>query len=167
MSFFIHGYLLRKLYFTQRADMNALSQAMLAFALVWLVMSMVLFFFKIQCRVPYPELFARIRSFEQLSFYRSIGLPVYRWLLLHSPFRFANTSIYLKEKRGKAALMQLHTKILEAEWAHIINILLILIAMLFYAEIRWWLLFWNMVFNVYPVFLQRYNRLRISRIYTI
>lgn len=166
MSFFIHGYLLRQLYFTQRNGMDALSGALLAFALVWLVMSMVLFFFKIQCRVPYPALFAQMRSFERLSFYERIGVPVYRWLLLHSPFRFANTSIYLKDKRGKAALLVLRTKILEAEWAHIINVLLVLIAMLFYTEIRWWLVLWNVVFNVYPVFLQRYNRLRIEQMHS-
>jgi hypothetical protein len=165
MSFFIHGYLLRQLYFTQRNGMDALSGALLAFALVWLVMSMVLFFFKIQCRVLYPEAFSQLRTFEGRSFYEKLGIRLYRWMLLHSPFRFANTSVYLKDKRGKAALLALRTKILEAEWAHIINLLLVLIAMLFYAEIRWWLLLWNVVFNVYPVFLQRYHRLRIEQMH--
>lgn len=157
--------MLHQLYFVQRDGLSGIKSALLAFALVWLVMSMVLFFFKIQCRVPYPVWVSRFRTFEGVLFYQQLGVRAFRWLLLHSPFRFANTQIYLHQSRSKQSVELLHRRMLEAEWAHIINVLLVFIATFVYQEIAFWLLVWNVVFNLYPIFLQRYNRLRISRLH--
>lgn len=164
ISFFIHGFFLREAYLTQAKGLTTFASALLSFGIVWLIMSMVLFFFKIQCHVPFPDDIKRFRSFENNAFYRRFGVRAYRWLLLRSPFKLMNSGVYLGGLRGKMALERLLIKMEEAEWAHFINFFLVVIAWLLYTHLVPWLLFWNVIFNVYPILLQRYHRLRISKL---
>lgn len=164
ISLFLHGFFLRAAYFTQVNGLTSLESILLSLGIVWLIMSMVLFFFKIQCHVPYPEGIKRLREFENPGLYNLFGIKAYKWLLLRSPFKLLNGGVYLHEMRGKKALSKLLLKMEEAEWAHFINFFLVMISLPLYAHLAPYLLFWNVIFNVYPILLQRYHRLRIVKL---
>ncbi|MEX2597438.1 MAG: hypothetical protein WEC59_10965 [Salibacteraceae bacterium] len=164
MLLLISGYFIHKLYLKQLKELKGHEEGMLAFALVWMVMLVVLLAFRIQCGFPYPESIKHFKSWETKTFYHRFGVRQFRWILLHSPFKYANGTIYLKQARGRIALERLLLKMEEAEWAHIINAVFVFIASIVMWQLTLWLILWNIVFNIYPIFLQRYHRLKINDI---
>lgn len=164
ISIFIHGYLFVHIYRIQNQPLSITESAMIAFGLTWLQLLFVLVLFKIQCNLRPPIWVLRFREFENKSFYDRMGVKTYRWLLLHSPFRYANGDIYLKSARGRSALKSILPKMEEAEFAHMIGFVLLTLASLIYSQLTFWLILYNLIFNLYPIMLQRYHRMRILRL---
>ena len=116
---------------------------------------------------PYmPAGWLRIRRCERGGLYRWLGVLIYRWLLLRSPFAGLNKRIHLRSRMG---LPELERHMREAEVGHYITFALMLALTVFFALLRdprffLWLSLCNLIGNVYPIWLQRYNRMRVHRL---
>ena len=125
--------------------------------LVWLMRHMVQFSF--------PPGYYRPRSFEiDGGPYRRLGVETFKWLLFKSRIELLNTSARLSH--GRTGLQCLERGIREAETDHVIALLVMVVVTIHAAVNAWWplvgwLLLVNVVANVYPIMLQRYNRARL------
>ncbi len=99
--------------------------------------------------------------------YVSFGINFYRKLLVWMGWERLNKKSKPVEKNTKA-LIQLHYHTKQDELGHLIIMFIVLgftiiVAFKFGISKSLWLLFSNILLNVYPIFLQRYNRPRIER----
>lgn len=99
--------------------------------------------------------------------YESLGIDFYRKLLRWTGWEKLNKKSKPVEKNTKA-LIYLHYRTKQDELAHIIIMVIVLgfnvfVAFKFGVLKSLWLLILNILLNLYPVFLQRYNRPRIER----
>lgn len=99
--------------------------------------------------------------------YESFGIHFFRKLLVGIGWEKLNKKSKPVEKNAKA-LTYLHYRTKQDELGHLI-IMLIVLGFTVYAAFRFgilqslWLMTLNILLNVYPVFLQRYNRPRLER----
>jgi len=99
--------------------------------------------------------------------YESIGINFFRKLLVWIGWEKLNKKSNPVEKNTKS-LTDLHYQTRKSELGHVI-ILLIVLGVNFFVAFKFgvlkslWLLGLNILLNVYPIFLQRYNRPRIAR----
>ena len=104
------------------------------------------------------------KNFESLPLFRRLGVDYFRLFLIKSPFRYLNQRVYLKGRKGYYDKFIEETK--QSETSHILSFSVALIIQFLYLdENRWdlfyWLLFFNILMNIYPILLQRYNRIRV------
>ena len=99
--------------------------------------------------------------------YESIGINFFRKLLVWIGWEKLNKKSNPVEKNTKS-LTDLHYQTRKSELGHVV-ILLIVLGVNFFVAFKFgvlkslWLLGLNILLNVYPIFLQRYNRPRIAR----
>lgn len=138
-----------------------------AWALNFLLMAGVLTFtetLKAQLAVPYYN----EKPWEQGGkIYRSLGINFFRKLLVWIGWEKLNKKSNPVEKNTQA-LTHLHYRTKQAELGHLIILIIVLgfnifVAFKFGILKSLWLLVLNILFNLYPIFLQRYNRPRIER----
>jgi hypothetical protein len=106
----------------------------------------------------------RKKKIESLEFYRALGVEFFRNRLINSPFKKLNQRVYLKGRKDYIAVFLEETK--RSETSHLIGLL---IGMFFHivfivnnAVIALVCsVFFNLVMNLYPILLQRYNRIKI------
>lgn len=129
----------------------------LSMTLVWLVRHVVPF--------ALPPGYYRLLPFEiDGCVYRRAGVVRFKWLLFKSRIELLNFSARLAH--GKTGLLGLERGIREAETDHAIA-LAVMVAISTYTIMNaWWpltgwLLLTNVVANVYPIMLQRFNRARL------
>ncbi|SKB87035.1 glycosyl-4,4'-diaponeurosporenoate acyltransferase CrtO family protein [Dyadobacter psychrophilus] len=99
--------------------------------------------------------------------YESFGVNFYRKLLVWTGWEKLNKKSNPIEKNTKA-LTHLHYRTKHSELGHLIIFIIVLgfnifVAIEFGIIQSLWLLILNILLNLYPVFLQRYNRPRIER----
>jgi hypothetical protein len=99
--------------------------------------------------------------------YRSLGIHFYRKLLVWIGWEKLNKKAAPVEKNTEA-LIHLHNRTKKSELGHLIILIIVLgfnifVAFKFGIVKSLWLLILNILFNLYPVLLQRYNRPRIER----
>ena len=99
--------------------------------------------------------------------YEHFGINFFRKLLVWIGWEKLNKKSNPIEKNTKA-LMNLHYQTKKAELGHVIILLIVLgfnvfVAFKFGVLSSLWLLVLNILLNLYPIFLQRYNRPRIER----
>lgn len=99
--------------------------------------------------------------------YESLGINFYRKLLVWVGWEKLNKKSNPIEKNTKA-LMHLHYQTKQSELGHIVILLIVLgfnifVAFQFGIIKSLSLLILNVLFNLYPILLQRYNRPRIAR----
>ncbi|MNS96099.1 hypothetical protein D3C72_1303830 [compost metagenome] len=138
-----------------------------AFSLNFLLMACVLTFteaLKSQFTSPY----FKEKAWEKRGkVYESFGINFYRKLLVWIGWEKLNKKSKPVEKNTKA-LINLHYRTKQDELGHIIILIIvlgfnILVAFKFGVLQSLWLLILNILLNLYPVLLQRYNRPRIER----
>lgn len=100
--------------------------------------------------------------------YESLGINFYRKLLVWTGWEKLNKKSKPVEKNAKA-LIHLHYRTKQDELGHIIIFFIVLGFNVFVAFKlgilkSLWLLALNVLLNLYPIFLQRYNRPRIERV---
>ena len=101
---------------------------------------------------------------------KKIGALHFGWLVKNSFMRFFNQNVYLKGKRDKATLEKLIDEMTQAEVGHLIGFLFVLIVNIYMlisgADILFvvGIFLANIVFNLYLVFIQQYNKRRIKRL---
>lgn len=99
--------------------------------------------------------------------YKSLGINFYRKLLVGIGWERLNKKSKPVKKKTKT-LIHLHYRTKQDELGHII-ILIIVLGFNIYVAYKFgvlkslWLLVLNIILNLFPVFLQRYNRPRIER----
>ncbi|UKJ07015.1 hypothetical protein [Solitalea lacus] len=99
--------------------------------------------------------------------YEYLGINFFRKLLVWTGWERLNKKSNPIEKNTKA-LMNLHYQTKKSELGHLIILLIVLgfnvfVAFKFGVLKSLWLLILNVLLNLYPIFLQRYNRPRIER----
>ena len=99
--------------------------------------------------------------------YESFGINFYRKLLVWIGWEKLNKKTKPVEKNSKA-LMHLHYQTKQSELGHLIIFIVVLgfnvaVAFKFGILKSLWLLVLNVLLNLYPILLQRYNRPRIER----
>jgi hypothetical protein len=105
------------------------------------------------------------KSFESMRLYKLLGVEVFRKLLIKSPFRKLNQRVYLKGRKEYVAIFHEETK--RSETSHLIGLFIGVCFTIYFFyvnnKIQGYLsLFFNLVMNVYPILLQRYNRIKIA-----
>ncbi len=138
-----------------------------ALALNFLLMACVLVFTETM-KSPLNSPFFKEKTWERNGkLYASLGINFYRKLLVWTGWERFNKKSKLVEKNTKA-LLNLHYRTKQDELAHLIIMLIVfefnvVVAFKFGFLKSLWLLILNVLLNLYPVFLQRYNRPRIER----
>lgn len=99
--------------------------------------------------------------------YENLGIKIYKFVLFRSPFVFLNKGLKLN-KNDKPQIIELENKMRIVEFGHLIGLILIFALVPIMAYRSWkfslWLIIFNILFHIYPIFLQRFNRHRIKRL---
>lgn len=137
-----------------------------AFLLVWLSMcwvTLVLAAFPLRLPAAYYELRPGERDGRR---YEMLGVLVAKRVLRRGPLRIFNPKLHLPGVRDAESLAKLDAAMRGAETNHVIMFLVVALVIA-HAMVRgWWdaaawTLLFNVLINVYPVMLQRYNRGRL------
>lgn len=163
-----HIFFVLLVYFLNKDNNSHLWISIVSVWISGIVMSYLYYMSKIVV-FSFNEHYLRIRKFEYSGrFYKIAGLKIFKIILLHSPFKFLNVNIHFK-KKSKTELSLVRKEMEKVETGHIIAFIITLIITFVLAFLRSpkfivWMTLFNIVFNVYPVFLQRFNRRRINTI---
>lgn len=101
---------------------------------------------------------------------KRLGVLALGWLIRKSFMGKFNQKLYLKGEWNRHILEQLKKDMTDAESGHLIAFILlqIMIVFLFFWGIAFWQIVaytvFNIIFNLYLVFLQQYNKRRIDRV---
>ena len=101
---------------------------------------------------------------------KKLGVLHFGWVVKNSFMRIFNKEVYLKGKRDKESLLKLIDEMTAAEVGHLIGFVVLLILNIYmflsgvdpiYAAVFALI---NIVFNLYLVFLQQFNKRRICKV---
>lgn len=141
-----------------------------AFSLTWLIMGFVAAVTsRIFVRMD-PKRFRLVRWEREGRLYDRMGLGAVRWVLRHTPLGWLNPNI--KVRSGGSDMDRLLRDMNAVEGVHILAAGMSLAVAVLYtlagqAVIGIWLVLLSLLFNIYPVMLQRRNRGRIVRLQRI
>ncbi|NOX60500.1 MAG: hypothetical protein GXP42_00900 [Chloroflexi bacterium] len=116
--------------------------------------------------VRFPAGYYEPRPFEK-DIYRLLGVALAKKIYSRAPNpAFAEAAL---ENPIEKRLRSLERAMIDAETAHLMIFIIVGMIMLYALAQAWWdaaawLFLFNMLFNGYPVMVQRYNRMRICRI---
>jgi hypothetical protein len=140
-----------------------------AFLLNWLAMSCVAVSGQ---AIPFslPTRYYSIKPFERTGrVYEHLGVRLFRKLVRRGPFSVFSPTLHLPRESTLSALQQLDHEMRKAEAGHVITFMLVLVFIGFALARMWidaaaWMMVFSVVLNVYPVMLQRYNRIRLQAV---
>ncbi|HYN05930.1 MAG TPA: hypothetical protein VES67_00935 [Vicinamibacterales bacterium] len=112
--------------------------------------------------LPMPVGYFRPRRFERAWAYEWLGIRAFKRLMRSRLYRRINPHFQLVG--GRRGLAELSQTMRSAEAAHVLVFVGVSVIAACALWLRWvdvaaWLTFFNVLFNGYPVMLQRYNRL--------
>lgn len=128
----------------------------------WVLILFGFTFFQTFKTFRFPDRFYKRKKFETDKYFKSIGMDVFHYLLTHSFFQYLNRRVYIKgNKREYFKVFYEETK--QAETSHFFSLIpttAIQIMYLINGEylVLFWLCYWSLFFNIYPILLQRKNR---------
>jgi hypothetical protein len=117
--------------------------------------------------LPMPAWYLRPMRFERRWIYEFLGVRMFQKLMRSAVYRRINPHCHLSG--GRNGLAALGETMCAADVAHALGFLASGVfaaatLMLGWLDAALWILFFNVLFNGYPVMLQRYNRLRLLRL---
>jgi hypothetical protein len=133
----------------------------------WVLMSWVAFCGQF-VRLSMPAGYHTIRPFEQSGqMYEAIGIRLFKTLVRRGPLAVFSPTLRFPKERSVGSLRWLDGEMRQAEAGHLLAFALTLAAAAFCALRGWldaagWLALFSLPINVYPVLLQRYNRLKLE-----
>ena len=132
------------------------------FLQVWALMLVGFLFFQTFKYVRMPKDFYLQRKYETKKYFKYLGVNIFRVLLINSFFRHLNNRVYLKG-RAKDYLPAFIEETKQSETSHIISGIFPLSIQLLYLKYGLiehfiWISIFNIIFNFYPLLLQRMNR---------
>ncbi len=118
-------------------------------------------------RLPRPAWYLRTWRVERTWIYEWLGIRAFKHLMRSETYRRFNPNLRLSGARS--GLLELRQTMVDAEIAHAVAFILVMVLSGASAFAGWfdtagWLMFFNVLFNGYPVMLQRFNRLRLDRL---
>lgn len=145
---------------------------MFAFLVNWLVMSWIALMGQVVDFPPFSPVYYEIKLFEQSGrLYERFGIRLFKKVVRRGPLTIFSPTLRFSTEKTAVALEHLAHEMRKAETSHAAIFLVILLP-IGYALIRgWfdaaaWLLLFNILFNGYPVMLQRYNRMKLEELKT-
>jgi hypothetical protein len=143
---------------------------MFAFLINWLIMSWVAILGQLVTLPLFPAAYYHIKPFEQSGrVYEQFGVALFKKIVRCAPFTILSPTLRFPAQKTRSTLRPLENEMCKAETAHLV-IFLIMLALVGYALLMgWldaaaWLVLFNVLFNGYPVLLQRYNRSKIEEL---
>ncbi len=143
---------------------------MFAFLANWLVMSWIALMGQLVTFPHFTSKYYEIKPFEQSGrLYERLGVRLFKKIVRRGPLTVFSPILRFPTEKTAAALEHLAHEMRKAEMSHTVIFLVILLPAgyvilrgLFDAAI--WILFFNVLFNGYPVMLQRYNRIKLEEL---
>ncbi len=134
----------------------------LNFLLCWDLMLVGFFFFQAFKYIRFPYSFYEKRRIETDLWFNLLGVQIFRLVLINSFFKRLNTRVYLKG-RGKAYHKVFIEETKRSETSHMVSFFTTFIAQLIFLYLECFddfivLTIFSVVFNIYPMLLQRKNR---------
>lgn len=148
-------------------ETNMFFSTVILFCIAWAIIFFAFMIFQTFKYFRFPNNYYVKRKMESELFFKSIGVPLFRKLLINSFFKYLNRRVYLKGKKGDRFIKFIEeTK--QSETSHFISLVITLgIQVLLIINYRfydfWMLLLFNVLFNLYPILLQRRNRFLIEK----
>jgi hypothetical protein len=111
-----------------------------------------------------------VRPFERSAWiYECLGIRIFKRLMRWRAWSFLNPTLRLQKGKIFSALQSLEKETRKAETGHLLVFIIILFFVGYAFAEGWlatagWLLLFNILFNGYPVMLQRYNRQKLLRL---
>ncbi len=145
---------------------SVVSTAIMTFLQCWNLMLVGFLFFQTFKYVRLPSTFYKSLPFETQTYFKWIGVDLFREVLVNSFFRRLNNRVYLKD-RGEEYYRIFHEETKQSETSHWFSLIATLIPQLLYLEKGMiahfaWLTVWTVIFNIYPMLLQRKNRFKME-----
>lgn len=123
-------------------------------------------FFQTFKYVRLPAIFYKSLPFETPAYFKWMGVDLFREALVNSFFRRLNNRVYLKD-RGDEYFRIFHEETKQSETSHWFSLIATFIPQILYLEQGMishciWLSVWSVIFNMYPMLLQRKNRFKME-----
>ncbi|SDM57496.1 hypothetical protein SAMN05421823_11621 [Catalinimonas alkaloidigena] len=122
------------------------------------------------------ELLRKRSDYQQLAHWvflpgnrlnRWIGLGIFKWIVVHTFFRYLNQKLTLPGRPSREALEAVREEMVYSEISHLIGFGLVGVAVLVnvlcfeHPALTWSLLVTNVFMNLYPALLQQQNKRRL------
>jgi hypothetical protein len=139
-----------------------------AFLINWLIMSWVAIIGQFVAFPSLPSTYYEIKPFEESGrVYEQLGVSLFKKIVRRGPFTILSPTLRFPVEKTASTLRILENEMCKAETSHLVIFCLILLLAGYALFMGWWnavawLLLFNILFNGYPVILQRYNRLKIE-----
>lgn len=121
-------------------------------------------------QIRLPDGYHRLRPFEATGrVYERLGVRVAKSALRRGPLALFNPHLHLPRERTPEQLALLDQRMRDAEASHAV-LFVAMLPVVAHAAIRgWWAaavsaLVFDVIMNLYPVMLQRYNRARLAQL---
>lgn len=133
----------------------------LSFVLIWVMILYGFVFFQLFKYFRLPKFVYRKRKFETKLWFRLMGVDLFQFFLVNSFFKYLNPRVYVKGRKSYIKIFHEETK--QAETSHVFSIIVTLIASFVLYDIKefhtiFFLNYFSIIFNIYPILLQRKNR---------
>ena len=140
-----------------------------AFLANWVAMSWVAFSGQF-IRIPLPPEYYAPHRFERGGrIYELMGIRLFKKLVRRGPLAVFSPTLRFPREKVAEALLALASEMCKAESGHVLILAIILVAAAYFALRTWfdaaaWLLLFSIPINVYPIMLQRYNRIKLQEL---
>lgn len=150
----------------QQINPSVVSAAIMTFLQCWILMLVGFLFFQTFKYSRLPKFFYQSLSFETPTYFKWMGVDLFRVILINSFFRRLNNRVYLKD-RGEEYLRVFHEETKQSETSHFFSLVVTLIPQMIYLDQGMdvhfvFLSVWSVIFNMYPILLQRKNRFKME-----
>jgi hypothetical protein len=141
-----------------------------AFLINWLVMSWVALTGQFVTFPAFAPTYYEIKPFERSGkFYERLGIYLFKRIVRRGLLSVFSPTLRFPAKKTTPALRVLEDEMRKAETSHLVIFFIILLPIGYALFKGWfdafaWLLLFNILFNGYPVMLQRYNRIKLQKL---
>ena len=138
-----------------------------AFVVNWFVMAWI-GALALVTNLSLPSTYYVTRSFERTGqVYEHIGIRRVRRLLRRGPLSIFSATLRLPKEKTVPALLNLDNQMRKAEAVHTLAFIFMLVLAGYAAVNGWfdavtWILLFDILINIYPIMLQRYNRIKLQ-----
>lgn len=138
-----------------------------AFVVNWFVMAWI-GAVALVTNISLPSPYYAIRPFERTGqIYERVGIRRVRRLLRRGPLSIFSQTLRLPKEKTVPALLNLDNEMRRAEAVHVLAFIFMLVLAGYAAVNGWfdavtWILLFDILINIYPIMLQRYNRIKLQ-----
>ena len=123
-------------------------------------------------RLPLPSRYYDVKRWENDGhIYERLGVHFFKRIVRRGPLSIFSRMFRLPKDETALALRELDQKMRTAEAIHVLSFFAIWPVICYSMLRKWfdaagWLLLFTLMVNVYPIMLQRYNRIRLHKLLT-